>query len=168
MGQEFVYVLQNLSRTIEKREILKDITLAFLPDAKIGVIGANGAGKTTLMRIMAGEDGEFDGVAEPMPGVKIGYVPQEPTLDETLDVRANVEQGLAHVRDLLVDFDKVCERFGEDLEPDEMEKLLETQGRLQDEIDAADGWELDRRLEIAMDAMRLPPGDAEVAVLSGG
>ena len=168
MAQEFVYVLQELSRVIEKREILKDITLSFLPDAKIGVIGPNGAGKTTLMRIMAGEDTEFDGVAQAMPGVTIGYVPQEPSLDESLDVRGNVEQGLAHVRDLLVEFDKVCERFGEDLEPDEMEKLLAKQGRLQDEIDAVEGWEMERRLEIAMDAMRLPPGNSDVSVLSGG
>jgi len=168
MAQEFVYVLQELSKVIEKRAILKDITLAFLPDAKIGVIGPNGAGKTTLMRIMAGLDEEFDGVAQPMPGITVGYVPQEPSLDETKDVRGNVEQGLAHVRDILTEFDKVCERFGEDLEPDEMDKLLARQGRLQDEIDAVEGWELDRRIEIAMDAMRLPPGDAEVAVLSGG
>jgi len=168
MTQEFIYVLQELGKVIEKKKILEDISLSFLPDAKIGVIGPNGSGKTTLMRIMAGIDREFDGLAQPMPGVSVGYVPQEPTLDESLDVRGNVEQGLAHFRDLLTEFDEVCAKFGEDLEPDEMEKLLARQGRLQDEIDAAEAWELPRRLEIAMDAMRLPPGDADVQVLSGG
>jgi energy-dependent translational throttle protein EttA len=168
MAQEFVYVLRELTKRIEKTEILKDITLAFLPDAKIGVIGPNGAGKSTLLKIMAGLDTDFDGMASPMPGITVGYVPQEPTLDPTLDVRGNVEQGLSAIRDDLVAFDKVCERFGEDLTDDEMTKLLEEQGRLQDRIDAADGWELDRRLEIAMDAMRLPPGNADVTTLSGG
>ncbi len=168
MAQEFVYVLRNLTKLIEKTEILKDITLAFLPDAKIGVIGPNGAGKSTLLRIMAGLDTDFDGVANPMPGVTVGFVPQEPTLNPELDVRGNVEEGLAEIRDDLLAFDAVCERFGEDLTDDEMNALLAEQGRLQDRIDAADGWELDRRLEIAMDAMRLPPGDADVTKLSGG
>jgi len=168
MSQEFVYVLEDLRKTIEKKEILGGITLAFLPGAKIGVIGPNGAGKTSLMRIMAGEDTEYDGVARPMKEITVGYVPQEPTLDEALDVKGNVETGLATVRDLLVRFDEVCERFGEGPDEDEMEKLLAEQGDLQDGIDAVDGWKLDRRLEIAMDAMRLPPGDADVSVLSGG
>jgi ATP-binding cassette ChvD family protein len=168
MAQEFVYVLRNLTKRIEKTEILTDITLAFLPDAKIGVIGPNGAGKSTLLRIMAGLDPDFDGVATPMPGVTVGFVPQEPTLNEALDVRGNVEEGLAGIRDDLIAFEKVCERFGEELTEKEMDQLLAEQGRLQDRIDAADGWELDRRIEIAMDAMRLPPGDADVTKLSGG
>ena len=168
MSREFVFVLQKLTKIIDKTEILRDITLAFLPDAKIGVIGPNGAGKTSLLRVMAGVDRDFDGLAQPMPGVTVGYVPQEPTLNPKLDVRGNVEEGLAHVRDLLVRFDRVCERLGEDLSPDEMQAVLDEQGRLQDGIEAAGCWELDRRLEIAMDAMRLPPGDADVTVLSGG
>jgi ATP-binding cassette ChvD family protein len=168
MAQQFAYVLQDLKKTIDKTEILRGVTLAFYPDAKIGVIGPNGAGKSTLLRIMAGEDREFDGVAQAMPGIRIGYVPQEPSLSETLDVRGNVEEGLASVRDLLREFDEVCARFGEEMTDDQMEKTLARQGELQDAIDAADGWELDRRIEIAMDAMRLPPGDSPVGVLSGG
>ena len=168
MAQQFAYVVHELRKFIDKKEILKGITLSFYPDAKIGVIGPNGAGKSTLLRIMAGEDKEFDGVAQPMPGITIGYVPQEPTLNPALDVRGNVEEGLAHVRDLLKEFDEVCARFGEDLSDDEMQKTLDRQGVLQDASDGVDGWELDRRIEIAMDAMRLPPGDADVKVLSGG
>ena len=168
MSNEFVYALQDVRKKAGQVEVLKGITLAFLPDAKIGVIGANGAGKTTLMRIMAGVDDDFEGVATPMPGVTVGYVPQEPVLDESLDVRGNIEEGLAPVRDMLKEFDEVCERLGDDLTPDEMDKVLERQAVLQDRIDAVQGWELDRRLEIAMDAMRTPPGDADVSVLSGG
>ncbi|MCU0725148.1 MAG: energy-dependent translational throttle protein EttA [Planctomycetes bacterium] len=168
MAQQYAYVLQHLSKRIGKIEILKDITLAFYPDAKIGVIGPNGAGKSSLLRIMAGVDREFDGVATPMPGITVGYVPQEPTLDPSLDVRGNVELGLAPVRDLLRRFEEVCDRLGADLTPEEMDRTLALQERLQGEIDAVEGWELERRLEIAMDAMRLPPGDAEVSRLSGG
>jgi sulfate-transporting ATPase len=168
MGQEYVYVLQDVSRRYGKSDVLKEITLAFLPGAKIGVIGPNGSGKSTLLRIMAGLDKEYEGVATPMPGIQVGYVEQEPTLDPELDVRGNLEVGLSRVRDLLKEFDEVCEKLGEDLDPDEMEKVLDRQAKLQDQIDAADGWELDRRVEIAMDAMRLPPGDADVTKLSGG
>ncbi len=168
MGQEFAFVLSHLVKRIQKQEILKDITLAFYPDAKIGVIGPNGSGKTSLLRVMAGVDRDFEGVATPMPGITIGYVPQEPTLDPALDVKGNVELGLSHIRDVLTRFDKVCERLGEDLSPEEMEKVLDQQARLQSEIDAVGGWEIERKLEIAMDAMRLPPGDADVRVLSGG
>jgi ATP-binding cassette ChvD family protein len=168
MAQQFAYVLQHLSKRIGRVEILKDITLAFYPDAKIGIIGPNGAGKSSLLRIMAGVDREFDGVATPMPGITVGFVPQEPTLDPTLDVKGNVELGLAPVRDLLRRFEEVCDRLGGDLSPEEMDRTLALQERLQGEIDAVEGWELDRRLEIAMDAMRLPPGDADVSRLSGG
>jgi energy-dependent translational throttle protein EttA len=168
MANEFSFILQNVSKRIGKIEILREISLSFLPDAKIGVIGPNGSGKTSLLRVMAGEDEDFEGVAMPMPGVTIGYVPQEPTLDPSLDVRGNIEQGLAHVRDLLSEFDEVCVRLGEDMSPEEMDKVLERQAVLQDKIDAVQGWELDRRLEIAMDAMRTPPGDTDVSVLSGG
>ena len=166
--QQFAYVLQHLTKHVGKLEVLKDITLSFYPDAKIGIIGPNGAGKSSLLRIMAGVDREFDGVATPMPGITTGYVAQEPVLDTTLDVKGNVELGLKPVRDLLKRFEDVCDKLGTDLTPEEMDKTLALQEKLQGEIDAVSGWELERRIEIAMDAMRLPPGDADVRVLSGG
>jgi ATP-binding cassette ChvD family protein len=151
-----------------KREILKGLWLSFLPGAKIGVLGANGAGKSTLLRIMAGEDREFQGEAWAADGIRVGYLSQEPTLDETKDVRGNVEMAVANVRGLLDRFEQVSARFGEELSENEMNKLLEEQGKLQDAIDAANGWDLDRTIEIAMDALRLPPPDADVTRLSGG
>ena len=151
-----------------KREILKGIWLSFYPGAKIGVIGANGAGKSTLLRIMAGVDRDFLGEAWPADGVRVGYLPQEPQLDSTKDVRGNVEDGVAEIRSLLTRFDEINAKLGEPLDDDAMEKLLADQSRVQDAIEAANGWDLDRTVEIAMDALRCPPGDAEVGTLSGG
>src|SRR3954464_10720038 len=149
-----------------KREILKGIYLSFYPGAKIGVIGGNGAGKSTLLRIMAGVDKEFIGEAYPADGIKIGYLPQEPVLDETKDVKGNVEEAVKETKELLRRFEEVSAKFAD---PDaDMDKLMEEQAKLQDKIDAANAWELDRTLEIAMDALRLPPGDAAVKNLSGG
>jgi ATP-binding cassette ChvD family protein len=148
--------------------LLDGITLSFLHGAKIGVVGPNGTGKSSLLRIFAGEDKDFLGEARPAPGVRIGYLAQEPQLDPSKDVLGNVEEGVAEVRDLLRRFEEVSARFGEPLDDDEMNALVEEQGKLQDRIDAAGGWELERTLEIAMDALRCPPGDAKVETLSGG
>jgi sulfate-transporting ATPase len=168
MPPQYIFAIENLSKAHGKKEVLKGIWLSFYPGAKIGVLGANGAGKSTLLRIMAGVDTDFHGTARPAPGVTIGYVPQEPTLEASLDVRGNVEQAVAATRALLQRYDAINARLGAPLEPDEMEALLDEQATVQDRIEAAEGWDLDRRVEIAMDAMRLPPGDADVATLSGG
>ncbi len=169
MAHQFVFTLRDLRRVVPPdRVILDGITLAFFPGAKIGVIGANGAGKSTLLRIMAGVDKDYLGEAHPAEGIRIGYLPQEPQLDDTKDVLGNVEEGVAETRSLLRRFEEVSAKFSEPLGDDEMNALLEEQGRLQDQIDAAGAWELDRTLEIAMDALRLPPGDADVSKLSGG
>jgi ATP-binding cassette ChvD family protein len=166
---EFVFTMQDLRKVVPPdRIILEGITLAFLPGAKIGVIGPNGSGKSSLLRIMAGVDKEFVGEARPEPGVRVGFLPQEPVLDPAKDVRGNVEEGVAEVRALLGRFEQVSAKFAEPLEDDEMNALLEEQAKLQDRIDAANAWELDRTLEIAMDALRLPPADADVSTLSGG
>jgi ATP-binding cassette ChvD family protein len=151
-----------------KREILKDISLSFFPGAKIGVLGLNGSGKSTLLRIMAGVDKEFNGEARPQADINIGYLPQEPQLDEEVDVRGNVEQGLGEIMVLLEEFNAISDKFAEPMSDDEMNTLLERQGDLQTKIDAVDGWEVDRILERAADALRLPPWDAKVAHLSGG
>jgi ATP-binding cassette ChvD family protein len=151
-----------------KQYLIRDISLSFYPGAKIGVLGINGSGKSTLMRIMAGLDTEIDGEARPQPGIKIGYLPQEPNLDPAKDVRGNVEEGLGETIDLLNRFNEISEKFAEPMSDDEMNSLLEEQGNLQNEIDAAGGWEVDRKLEIAADALRLPPWDADVTLLSGG
>jgi len=150
------------------REVLKGIWLSFFPGAKIGLIGANGAGKSTLLRIMAGEISEFQGEAWPAEGVRVGCLPQEPKLDPSKDVLGNVNEGVRATRELLDAFDAINARFGEDLSPEEMDKLLAEQARVQDAIDACNAWELDRTLEIAMDALRLPPANADVTKLSGG
>ncbi len=169
MAQQYVYVMKDLRKIVPpKREILKGIWLSFLPGAKIGVLGNNGAGKSTLMRIMAGVDKEFVGEAWPAPGLKIGYLAQEPQLDPTKDVRGNVEEGVAEIRALLTRFEELSMRMGEELSDDEMQKALDQQAALQDQIDAVNGWELDHHLDMAMDALRLPPGDADVNVISGG
>jgi len=169
MAHQYIYVMKDLKKIVPpKREILKGIWLSFYPGAKIGVIGANGAGKSTLLRIMAGVDKEFLGEAWPADGVRVGYLPQEPQLDPTKDVRGNVEDGVGEVRSLLTRFDEINARLGEPLGDDEMEKVLAEQSRVQDAIEAANGWDLDRTVEIAMDALRCPPGDAEVSTLSGG
>jgi ATP-binding cassette ChvD family protein len=151
-----------------KRKILEDIYLSFLPGAKIGVLGLNGSGKSTLLRILAGEDTDFLGEANPAKGVRIGYLPQEPRLDPTKDVRGNVEEGVAGALALLHEFNKVSEKFSEPMSDDAMAALLEKQAQLQEKIDAVNAWELERQLEVAADALRLPPWDADVATLSGG
>jgi sulfate-transporting ATPase len=169
MADAYIYVMKDLRKIYPpSREVLKGIWLSFLPGAKIGVLGLNGAGKSTLLRIMAGEITDFGGEAWPAKGIKVGYLAQEPRLDPAKDVLGNVEEGVAPVRALLTRFDEINARFGEDLAPEEMDKLLEEQSRVQDAIDAANAWELDRTLEVAMDALRLPPGDAAVGHLSGG
>jgi sulfate-transporting ATPase len=168
MPPQYIFQIENLSKSIAKREILKNIWLSFFPGAKIGVLGGNGAGKSTLLRIMAGVDKDFVGTAKPASGTTIGFVPQEPTLDPSLDVRGNVELAVAKPRALLTRFDQINAKLGEPLGPDEMDKLLDEQAKVQDAIDAANAWDLDRNVEIAMDAMRLPPGDAAVSTLSGG
>jgi ATP-binding cassette ChvD family protein len=169
MAEQYVYVMQGLRKVYPpNREVLKGITLAFLPGAKIGVLGLNGAGKSTLLKIMAGEVTEYDGEAWAGKGVRVGYLHQEPRLDPEKDVLGNVEEGVAETRALLHRFDEISDRFGEELSPEEMDKLLAEQAKVQDQIDAVNAWELDRTLEIAMDALRLPPADADVETLSGG
>jgi len=161
--------MQDLKKVVPTdRVILEDITLAFLPGAKIGVLGANGAGKSTLLKIMALIDTDFQGEAKPASGIRVGFLPQEPELDESKDVLGNVEEGVAETRALLQSFEEVSAKFGEPLDDDEMAALLEEQSKLQDRIDAINAWELDRTLEVAMDALRVPPGDADVSNLSGG
>ncbi len=169
MAHQYIYTMQNLRRVHPpNKEVLKGIYLSFYPGAKIGVLGGNGAGKSTLLRIMAGVDKDFFGEAKPADGTRIGYLPQEPQLDPTKNVLENVEVAVAPVKKLLTRFDEVNAKLGEDMSPEAMEKLLEEQGKLQDAIEAANGWDLDRTLEIAMDALRLPPPDADVTKLSGG
>jgi len=169
MTRQFIYVMKGLGKTYPGgREVLKDIWLSFLPGAKIGVLGLNGAGKSTLLRIMAGEERDFVGEAWAAEGVRVGFLPQEPVLDPDKDVAGNVIEGLAETKALLERFEAVSARFAEDLEPDEMDALIAEQGELQEKIDQADAWELDRTVEIAMDALRCPPGEAAVATLSGG
>jgi sulfate-transporting ATPase len=169
MSEQYIYVMKDLRKVYPpNREVLKDIWLSFFPGAKIGVLGLNGAGKSTLLKIMAGEIKEFVGEAWAAKGAKVGYLSQEPRLDSTKDVLGNVEEGVAETRALLTKFDEINARFGEPMSDDEMEKLMGEQGRVQDAIDAVNAWELDRTLEIAMDALRLPPPDADVDKLSGG
>ncbi len=169
MAHQYIFVMKDLKKIVPpKREILKGIWLSFYPGAKIGVIGGNGAGKSTLLRIMAGVDKDFLGEAWPAEGIRVGHLPQEPRLDPAKDVRGNVEDGVAEVRSLLTRFDEINARLGEPLDDAGMEKLLADQARVQDDIEAANGWDLDRTVEIAMDALRCPPGDAAVATLSGG
>ncbi|MDG2176869.1 MAG: energy-dependent translational throttle protein EttA [Gammaproteobacteria bacterium] len=166
---QFVYTMNRVGKVVPpKREILKDISLSFFPGAKIGVLGLNGAGKSTLLRIMAGVDKDFLGEARPQPDLKVGYLPQEPELDESKDVRGNVEDGIREIKDLVDEFNAISDKFAEPMNDDEMNALLERQGELQGAIDACNGWDLERTLEIAADALRLPPWDAEVKTLSGG
>jgi ATP-binding cassette ChvD family protein len=166
---QYIYVMKGLSKTYPGgREVLKDIWLSFLPGAKIGVLGLNGAGKSTLLRIMAGLDQDFTGEAWAAEGAKVGYLPQEPALDPEKDVAANVKEGLGEVKALLERFEAVSARFAEELDEDEMNALIAEQGELQEQIDRVNGWEIDRTIEIAMDALRCPPGAADVTKLSGG
>jgi ATP-binding cassette ChvD family protein len=169
LAHEFVFVLRDLRKVVPPdRVILDGVTLAFLPGAKIGVLGPNGAGKSSLLRIMAGVDREFLGEAQPAEGLRVGFLPQEPELDPAKTVVQVVEEGVAELRALLTRFEEVSARFAEPLDDDAMQALLDEQAKLQDRIDHADGWELERRLEIAMDALRCPPPDTSVATLSGG
>jgi len=169
MTAQYTFVMKDLRKLVPpKREILKGIWLSFYPGAKIGVLGNNGAGKSTLLRIMAGVDKEFLGEAMPAPGLKIGYLPQEPHLDPKKTVKENVDEGVAETRALLAKFEEVSTKLGEDMPEDKMTKLLDEQARLQDQIEAVNAWELDHQVDMAMDALRCPPGDADVNVISGG
>jgi ATP-binding cassette ChvD family protein len=169
MSGQFIFTMNRVSKVVPpKREILRDISLSFFPGAKIGVLGLNGSGKSTLLRIMAGVDSNYDGEARPQPNIKIGYLPQEPQLDPKKDVRGNVEEAVAETKKLLDDFNAISEKFAEPMDDEAMNKLLEKQAALQEKIDAAGAWELERKLDIAADALRLPPWDADVTKLSGG
>ena len=166
---QYVYTMNQVGKVVPpKRKILDDISLSFFPGAKIGVLGLNGAGKSTLLRIMAGEDTDIEGEARPQAGINVGYLSQEPQLDPDKDVRGNVEEGLGEAKVLLDRFNEISARFAEPMSDEEMTALLEEQGKLQDAIETAGGWELDRKLEIAADALRLPSWDADVSKLSGG
>jgi ATP-binding cassette ChvD family protein len=168
MPEQYIFTIENLTKAYAKREVLKNIWLAFFPGAKIGVIGSNGSGKSTLLRVMALVEKDFIGGVRPADGITIGFVPQEPRLDESKDVMGNLEEAVAQTRALLRRYEELSAKLSEPLEADVMEKVLDDLGKAQDAIDAANAWELDRQLEIAMDAMRLPPGDAKATTLSGG
>ena len=166
---QYIYTMNRVAKMVPpKRFIIEDISLSFFPGAKIGVLGLNGSGKSTLLRIMAGLDKDFDGEARPQPGINIGYLPQEPELDPEKDVRGNVEEGVGDTKALLDRFNDISMQFAEPMDDEQMNALLEEQGKLQDAIDSAGGWELDRKLDVAADALRLPPWDAEVTKISGG
>ena len=169
MAHQYIFTMQNLRKVVPpQREILRGIWLSFLPGAKIGVLGLNGAGKSTLLKIMAGLDKDFAGEARPADGIRIGFLPQDPRLDPARDVLGNVEEGVSKTRALLSRFDELNEKMAGDLSESESEKLMAEYQRVQDAIEAANAWELDRQLEIAMDALRLPPPDADVTKISGG
>src|SRR5262245_497148 len=169
MAAQYVFTMKGVGKVHPPDTVvLKDIWLSFLPGAKIGVLGVNGAGKSTVLKIMAGVDQDFGGEAFPGEGVTRGYLPQEPVLDPAKDVPGNVEEGVAAIKALLERYDAVNMKLGEDVSPEEMDKLLDEQSRLQDRIEAADAWDLDSRLEMAMDSLRLPPPEADVSTLSGG
>jgi ATP-binding cassette ChvD family protein len=169
VANEFVFVMDDLRKVVgEGRVILDEINLSFFPGAKIGVLGHNGAGKSSLLRIMAGIDEDYLGEARPLKGIRVGFLAQEPELDPNKTVLGNVEEGVGETGKLLEDFNAISARFGEPLDDDEMNALLAKQAALQDKIDAVDGWEIERTLEVAMDALRCPPGDADVTTLSGG
>ena len=166
---QYVYTMSQVGKVVPpNRTILKDISLSFFPGAKIGVLGLNGAGKSTLLRIMAGVDTEYLGEARPQANLNVGYLPQEPELDNSKDVRGNIEDGLGEINELLKEFNAISDRFAEPMLDDEMTRLLDKQGDLQLKIDSLDGWNLERRMDIASDALRLPPWDADVEHLSGG
>ena len=169
MAQQYIFTMQGLKKVVPpNREILKGIWLSFFPGAKIGVIGLNGAGKSTLLKIMAGIDQDFIGEAKPDPSVKVGYLPQEPELNPEKDVKGNIEEAVGELKAKVDRFNEISMKMCEPMDDDEMNKLMEEMGKLQDQIDAADAWDLDRHLEIAMDALRCPAGDADVTTLSGG
>ena len=169
MPAQFIYVMKDLKRVVPpSRVILEGIWLSFYPGAKIGVLGANGAGKSSLLKIMAGVDHDYQGEAWPAAGTRVAYLPQEPQLDPSKDVKGNVEEAVRETRELLLRFDAIAAKFSEPMSDDAMQKLLDEQARVQERIDAADAWNLDHKIEIAMDALRLPPPDADVSRLSGG
>ena len=168
MAGEYVFTISGLSKTYDAKTVLENINLSFYHGAKIGIVGENGSGKSTLLKIMAGEDAEFDGKADPLKGTRIGFISQEPHLDMNKTVRENVEDAFSDIKKLLNEFNEVSSKMGEPLPDDEMEKALEKMGRLQDQIDAVDGWELDRQINVAMDALVLPPDDQQSSTLSGG
>ena len=169
MAHQYIFTMKDLRKVHPpNREVLKGIWLSFLPGAKIGVLGLNGAGKSTLLRIMAGVEEPSSGEARPAKGIRVGFLPQEPVLDPTKDVLGNIEEGVADTRALLHRFNEINLKLGESLSPEEMERVLEEQGRVMAEIEAKNAWELDRTVEIAMDALRVPPGDTKVETLSGG
>ncbi len=169
MSAQYIFTMHRVNKYHgQDKHVLKDVSLSFIPGAKIGVLGPNGAGKSTLLRIMAGLEETSSGDAKLAPGASVGYLSQEPDLDESKDVRGNVEDGLGELRDLLKRFEELSMKFAEPLSDQEMADLLEEQGRVQEQIDKADAWDIDRRLDVAMDALRLPPGDADVTKLSGG
>ena len=166
---QFIYTMKGLGKVHPPDHVvLKDIWLSFLPGAKIGVLGLNGAGKSTILKIMAGEDQQFVGEAWPADGISVGILHQEPRLDPNKTVLGNVEEGVAEIKALLTRYDEINALFGEEMPPEQMDKILDEQARVQDKIEAANAWDLDSRLELAMDALRLPPGDADVTQLSGG
>jgi sulfate-transporting ATPase len=166
---QFIYTMNRVGKVVPpKRIILRDISLSFFPGAKIGVLGLNGSGKSTLLKIMSGMDKEIEGEARAQAGIKVGYLPQEPVLDETMTVRQVVGEGVGDVQGLIDKFNAISDRFAEPMDDDEMSKALESQAKLQDQIDAVNGWELERKLEIAADSLRLPPWDAVIGKLSGG
>jgi ATP-binding cassette ChvD family protein len=169
MAGEYIFTMRDLRKVVPpKQEILKGIYLSFYDGAKIGVLGANGAGKSTLLRIMAGVDKDFIGEARPRPGIKIGFLPQEPVLDPTKDVRGNVLEGVREQQAILDEFNAISQKFSEPMDDEEMTRLLEKQGNLQERVDALGLWELDHKIDLAMDALRLPPGEADVGRISGG
>ena len=166
---QFIYTMKGLGKIHPPdKVVLRDIWLSFLPGAKIGVLGLNGSGKSTLLRIMAGQDHDYVGEAFPAEGISVGFLEQEPQLDASKTVLGNVEEGVAEIKGLLNRYDEINAKFAEEMSPEEMDKVLEEQGRIQDKIEAAQGWDLDSRVELAMDALRLPPPDADVTKLSGG
>jgi ATPase subunit of ABC transporter with duplicated ATPase domains len=166
---QYIYTMNGVGKVVPpKREILKDIYLSFYPGAKIGVLGLNGSGKSTILRIMAGVDTDINGEARPQPGIKIGYLPQEPQLDPAKDVRGNVEEGIQEIKGLVDRFNEISMKFAEPMSDDEMNELLAKQAELQEKIEAAGAWDLERKLDVAADALRLPPWDAAVGKLSGG
>ncbi len=166
---QYVYTMQGVTKIVPpQRTILENIHLSFFPGAKIGVLGLNGSGKSSLLRIMAGEDTDIEGEARPQKDIRVGYLPQEPALDEDLDVRGNVELGVAEIMAVLKEYNEISDKFAEPMDDDEMTRLLERQGDLSTQIDAVDGWEIDRTLDIAADALRLPAWDTPVNMLSGG
>lgn len=165
---EYIFSMHKVGKLVQKREILKDISLSFYHGAKIGILGINGSGKSTLLRVMAGIEKDILGEATPQKGIKIGYLQQEPQLDPAKDVRGNVEKGVKEIKDCLDRFNEISLKFAEPMSDDEMNALLQEQGELQNKIEIAHGWELDRTLEMAADALRLPPWDSDVTRLSGG